>query len=150
MEGDIEYARFSLLRRVLRQNLQILVSRRTGVVLICVAAYLISLQADEGFAAVFNAFLFLGGYLVALHGGVLFLRRRRAVPEPVFFKLGRSPRRPSRGAPTPTSSGSLLQRLPASPLISCPGVAPQHPVFGNEDQPNPVPASPEHPPARGR
>lgn len=76
MEGDIEYARFSLLRRVLRQNLRILVSRRTGAVLICVAAYLISLQADEGFAAVFNAFLFLGGYLVALHGGVRFLRRR--------------------------------------------------------------------------
>lgn len=55
------------------QTLRIPVSRRTAVILICAAAYLISLWADEGFEAKFKTFLFLGAYLIAPFGAVLLL-----------------------------------------------------------------------------
>ena len=55
------------------QTLRIPVSRRTAVILICAAAYLISLWADESFEAKFKTFLFLGAYLIAPFGAVLLL-----------------------------------------------------------------------------
>jgi NCS1 nucleoside transporter family len=55
------------------QTLRIPVSRRTAVVLICAAAYAISLWADEGFEAKFKNFLFLGAYLIAPFGAILLL-----------------------------------------------------------------------------
>ena len=55
------------------QTLRIPVSRRTAVILICAAAYAISLWADEGFEAKFKTFLFLGAYLIAPFGAVLLL-----------------------------------------------------------------------------
>jgi len=55
------------------QTLRIPVSRRTAVVIICVAAYLISLWADEGFEDKFKTFLFVGAYLIAPFGAVLLL-----------------------------------------------------------------------------
>jgi NCS1 nucleoside transporter family len=55
------------------QTLRIPVSRRTAVILICAAAYLISLWADEGFEAKFKTFLFMGAYLIAPFGAILLL-----------------------------------------------------------------------------
>ncbi|GAB2963459.1 cytosine permease [Amycolatopsis acidiphila] len=55
------------------QTLRIPVSRRTAVVVICVAAYLISLWAGAGFEAKFKNFLFLGAYLIAPFGAALLL-----------------------------------------------------------------------------
>ena len=55
------------------QTLRIPVSRRTAVILICAAAYLISLWASAGFEAKFKTFLFLGAYLIAPFGAVLLL-----------------------------------------------------------------------------
>jgi NCS1 family nucleobase:cation symporter-1 len=55
------------------QTLRIPVSRRTAVIIICAAAYLISLWADEGFEAKFKTFLFVGAYLIAPFGAVLLL-----------------------------------------------------------------------------
>ena len=55
------------------QTLRIPVSRRTAVVLICAAAYAISLWADQGFEAKFKTFLFLGAYLIAPFGAILLL-----------------------------------------------------------------------------
>ena len=55
------------------QTLRIPVSRRTAVVIICAAAYAISLWADEGFEAKFKNFLFLGAYLIAPFGAILLL-----------------------------------------------------------------------------
>jgi NCS1 nucleoside transporter family len=55
------------------QTLRIPVSRRTAVVIICAAAYLISLWADEGFEAKFKTFLFMGAYLIAPFGAILLL-----------------------------------------------------------------------------
>ncbi|QNJ93046.1 cytosine permease [Mycolicibacterium fluoranthenivorans] len=55
------------------QTLRIPVSRRNAVLIICIAAYLISLWADENFEAKFKTFLFLGAYLIAPFGAVLLL-----------------------------------------------------------------------------
>ena len=55
------------------QTLRIPVSRRTAVVFICAAAYLISLWGGEGFEAKFKTFLFVGAYLIAPFGAVLLL-----------------------------------------------------------------------------
>lgn len=55
------------------QTLRIPVSRRTAVVLICAAAYLISLWAGEGFEEKFKTFLFLSAYFIAPFGAVLLL-----------------------------------------------------------------------------
>jgi NCS1 family nucleobase:cation symporter-1 len=55
------------------QTLRIPVSRRTAVIIICTAAYLISLWADEGFETKFKTFLFVGAYLIAPFGAVLLL-----------------------------------------------------------------------------
>jgi purine-cytosine permease-like protein len=55
------------------QTLRIPVSRRTAVIFICAAAYLISLWADEGFEAKFKTFLFMGAYLIAPFGAILLL-----------------------------------------------------------------------------
>jgi NCS1 nucleoside transporter family len=55
------------------QTLRIPVSRRTAVILICAAAYAISLWADEGFEDKFKTFLFVGAYLIAPFGAVLLL-----------------------------------------------------------------------------
>ncbi len=55
------------------QTLRIPVSRRTAVIVICAAAYLISLWADEGFEAKFKTFLFMGAYLIAPFGAILLL-----------------------------------------------------------------------------
>ncbi|RBY78877.1 cytosine permease [Geodermatophilus sp. TF02-6] len=53
------------------QTLRIPISRRAAVVLICVAAYAISLWAGSGFQAKFETFLFLSAYLIAPFGAVL-------------------------------------------------------------------------------
>ncbi|GAB23272.1 NCS1 family transporter [Gordonia polyisoprenivorans NBRC 16320 = JCM 10675] len=55
------------------QTLRIPVSRRTAVILICAAAYVVGLWADEGFEAKFKTFLFMGAYLIAPYGAVLLL-----------------------------------------------------------------------------
>jgi NCS1 nucleoside transporter family len=55
------------------QTLRIPVSRRTAVIVICAAAYLISLWGGEGFEAKFKTFLFVGAYLIAPFGAVLLL-----------------------------------------------------------------------------
>ncbi|WP_433709451.1 purine-cytosine permease family protein [Nocardia sp. CA-084685] len=55
------------------QTLRIPVSRRTAVIVICVAAYAISLWAGAGFEAKFKNFLFLGAYLIAPFGAALLL-----------------------------------------------------------------------------
>jgi NCS1 family nucleobase:cation symporter-1 len=55
------------------QTLRIPVSRRTAVIIICAAAYVISLWADEGFEAKFKTFLFMGAYLIAPFGAILLL-----------------------------------------------------------------------------
>jgi NCS1 family nucleobase:cation symporter-1 len=55
------------------QTLRVPVSRRTAVILICAAAYVISLWADAGFEAKFKTFLFMGAYLIAPFGAILLL-----------------------------------------------------------------------------
>ncbi len=55
------------------QTLRIPVSRRTAVVIICAAAYVISLWADASFEAKFKNFLFMGAYLIAPFGAILLL-----------------------------------------------------------------------------
>jgi len=55
------------------QTLRIPVSRRTAVIIICAAAFVISLWADEGFEAKFKTFLFMGAYLIAPFGAILLL-----------------------------------------------------------------------------
>ena len=55
------------------QTLRIPVSRRTAVIVICAAAYVISLWADANFEAKFKNFLFLGAYLIAPFGAALLL-----------------------------------------------------------------------------
>jgi NCS1 nucleoside transporter family len=55
------------------QTLRIPVSRRTAVIIICAAAYAISLWADAGFEAKFKNFLFLGAYRIAPFGAILLL-----------------------------------------------------------------------------
>jgi len=55
------------------QTLRIPVSRRTAVILICAAAYAISLWADADFEAKFKNFLFLGAYVIAPFGAILLL-----------------------------------------------------------------------------
>jgi NCS1 family nucleobase:cation symporter-1 len=55
------------------QTLRIPVSRRTAVIIICAAAYVISLWAGEGFEAKFKTFLFMGAYLIAPFGAILLL-----------------------------------------------------------------------------
>ena len=62
------------------QTLRIPVSRRTAVIIICAAAYLIALWADADFESKFKNFLFLGAYLIAPFGAVLMVdwfRNRR-------------------------------------------------------------------------
>ncbi|WP_312854141.1 cytosine permease [Tsukamurella spumae] len=55
------------------QTLRIPISRRSAVVLICIAAYLVNLWADENFEAKFKTFLFISAYLIAPFGAVLLL-----------------------------------------------------------------------------
>lgn len=55
------------------QTLRIPVSRRTAVIIICAAAYVISLWADENFEAKFKNFLFMGAYMIAPFGAILLL-----------------------------------------------------------------------------
>jgi NCS1 nucleoside transporter family len=55
------------------QTLRIPVSRRTAVIIICAAAYLISLWADENFETKFKTFLFMGAYLISPFGAILLL-----------------------------------------------------------------------------
>jgi len=55
------------------QTLRIPVSRRTAVMVICVAAYAVSLWAGAGFEAKFKTFLFLSAYFITPFGAVLLL-----------------------------------------------------------------------------
>lgn len=55
------------------QTLRIPVSRRTAVIIICAAAFAISLWANQGFEAKFKTFLFMGAYLIAPFGAILLL-----------------------------------------------------------------------------